>query len=198
MDPEIAAIDAALKQQGKTRADLGRHLGLDSAQVSRIFAMKRRIQRHEYQRTMEWLGMAAASGPPQGGGLIVPLPGMVPLYGWVGAASESRLTIADQNLRGYVPMHPNQAHVRDPFALEVSDISMVPRYEPGEIVYLSPHRWPARGQDCVVVTREHHGFLKRFVSRDPEQVNLWQLNPDGPLHFSLSEVEAIHTVVGRG
>ncbi len=44
-DPEIAAIDAALKAQGKSRAELGRLLGLDSAQISRIFANKRRLKR---------------------------------------------------------------------------------------------------------------------------------------------------------
>lgn len=197
IDPEIQAIDAAMKQQDKKRADLARLLGLDSAQVSRIFAGARRMQRHEYQRTLEWLGLANTA-TQSAGGAIVAMPGLVPLYGWVGAASDSRLTIADQNLRGYVPMHPNQAHVRDAFALEVSDISMAPRYEPGEIIYVAPHRWPTRGQDCVVVTRDSHGYLKRFISRDVDRVNLYQLNPEGPLHFDLAEVEAVHTVVGRG
>lgn len=197
IDPEITAIDQAMRAQGRSRADLGRLLGLDSAQVSRIFAGKRRLQRHEFQKTQEWLGLASA--PAQAaGGTIVPMPGMVPLYGWVGAASESRLTLADQNLRGYVPMHPNQAHIRDAFALEVSDISMVPRYEPGEIVYIAPHRWPTRGQDCVVVTLDAHGFLKRFVAREPNRVVLHQLNPDRPVYFELTKIEAIHTVVGRG
>lgn len=197
IDPEIEAIDAAMKAQGRSRADLGRLLGLDSAQISRVFAGKRRMQRAEHQKAVEWLGINA---PPAAlpGGRIVAMPGMVPLYGWVGAASDSRLTLADQNLRGYVPMHPNQAHVREPFALEVSDVSMVPRYKPGEIVYLAPHRWPSRDQDCVIVTRESHGFLKTFVRRDAGAIFTEQLNPAGELTFPLDEVEAVHAVVGRG
>lgn len=197
IDPEITAIDAAMKSQGKKPADLGRLLGLDSSQVSRMFAGRRRLQRHEHQRVMEWLGMAAA--PAQiPGAMVVPMPGMVPLYGWVGAASESRLTIADQNLRGYVPMHPNQAHVRDAFALEVADVSMSPRYEPGEIVYLAPHRWPKRDQDCVVVTTSQEGMVKRFIRRDETAVHLFQLNPEREFTVGLDQLEAIHTVVGRG
>lgn len=197
IDPEITAIDAAMKAQNRSRADFARLLGLDSAQVSRIFAGKRRLQRHEHQKALEWLGLSGVASQVSGGA-IVPMPGLVPLFGWVGAASESRLTIADQNLRGYVPMHPNQAHVRDAFALEVADISMIPRYEPGEIVYVAPNRWPARNQDCVLVTTDFHGFLKRYVGRDAEKVTLHQLNPDEDLSFVLSVIEAVHSVVGRG
>lgn len=195
MDPEIAAIDAAMREQGKTKADLGRLLGLDSASVSRIFGGKRRLQLHEAREIQAWLGGSARA--IEAGGKVMPMPGLVPLYGWVGAATESRLTIAEQNLRGYVPMHPNQQHVRDAFALEVSDISMVPRYEPGEIIYVAPNRWPSRGQDCVVVTVDGAGLLKRFVRRDPELLVLHQLNPDSELRFAIDEVAAIHSVVGR-
>lgn len=195
VDPEIAAIDAALKAKGFKRADLGRLLGLDSAQVSRIFSGRRRLQRHEARQIEDWLG-GKETRPASA--TIHPLPGMVPLYGWVGAASESRLTLAEQSLRGFVPMHPAQQNLREAFALEVADISMVPRYEPGEIVYLAPNRWPTRNQDMVLVTKESHGFLKRFISRDAERVTAWQLNPERELTYELKDVDAVHTVVGRG
>lgn len=196
MDPELESIDAELKRQGKVRADLGRKLGLDSSQVNRLFNGKRRLQRHEWRTIQEWLFGGEAPQTP--GGSVVALPNMVPLYGWVGASSESRLTIAEQNLRGFVPMHPAQAHVRDAFALEVADISMSPRYEPGEIVYLAPHRWPTPGKDCVVVTVHQEGLLKRFVRREADQVVLHQLNPDSDLNVVMEEIDAIHSVVGRG
>lgn len=196
VDPEITAIAEAMDAQGKSRADLGRLLGLDSSQVTRTFKGARRLQVHEHQKVMDWLGMSG-SVARQGGG-VVAMPGLVPLYGWVGAASASRLTIADQNLRGYVPMHPNQQHVRDAFALEVADVSMSPRYEPGEIVYLAPNRWPKRDQDCVLVTTESEGLLKRFIRRDDTKIHLFQLNPSSDLEFDLEKIEAIHTVVGRG
>lgn len=196
IDPDVLAIDAALKASSRPRADVGRLLGLDSTQLNRLFNGKRKLQKHEHQKVQEWLGLGAAAASTPGA-TILPMPGMVPLYGWVGAASENRLTLADQNLRGYVPMHPSQNLVRDPFALEVNDVSMVPRYEPGEIVYLAPNRWPIRGQDCVVVTTAGDGMLKRFLRKDAEAIHLFQLNPEKELSIPLSEIESVHSVVGR-
>jgi phage repressor protein C with HTH and peptisase S24 domain len=193
MDADVLAVRALMKDQGKTQADLGRLLGLDSSQVNRIFNGKRRIQRHEMEKIEEWLGQA----PKGATNNVVPMPHMVPLYGWVGAASAGRLTLAEQDLRGYVAMHPGQQHVRDAFALEVNDISMSPRYEPGEIVYLAPNRWPARDQDCVVVTIEGEGLLKRYVTRDAEKIVLRQLNPAKDIDVLLSDISSIHSVVGR-
>lgn len=198
-DPDIIAIAAALKAQGKPRADLGRLLGLDSAQVSRLFGGRRRLQRHEAQQAKAWLGLDTTSQAGRtSGGIVLPMPGMVPLYGWVGAASENRLTFAEQSIRGYVPAHPNQLHVREAFALEVADISMVPRYEPGEIIYISPNKWPARNQDCVMVNSEGNGLLKRYLRRDADQVVLYQLNPERELPVALTDLDQMHTVVGRG
>jgi len=194
MDSDVLAIRAAMREQSKSQADLGRLLGLDSSQVNRIFNGKRRIQHHEMRKIEEWLGTTPNQAAT---GVVVAGPHMIPLYGFVGAASEGRLTLAEQNLRGFVPMHPGQQHVRDAFALEVNDISMSPRYEPGEIVYLAPNRWPTRDQDCVIVTKEGQGLLKRYVRRDHEKVVLHQLNPDQDIDVPLGDIDAIHTVVGR-
>jgi SOS-response transcriptional repressor LexA len=196
LDPEIAKIAETLRERSMPNAALGRQLGLDSKQINRLLNGERRLQRHELEIAREWLWPGSAPTPR--GGTIVPMPSMVPLYGWVGAASAQRLTFAEQNLRGYVPMHPAQAGIRDAFALEVADISMSPRYEPGEIVYLAPRRWPARGQDCVVVTTSGSGFLKRFITLDEETMHCWQLNPAGEADYPRSDIEAVHAVVGRG
>ena len=188
-------IAARMAEQNKSKADLGRLLGLDSSQVNRIFNGKRRVQYHERLKIDEWLGQGQSLTPTTG--IVVAGPNMIPLYGYVGAASEGRLTLAEQNLRGFVPMHPAQQHVREAFALEVNDISMSPRYEPGEMVYLAPNRWPSRDQDCVVVTHEGQGLLKRFVRRELKKVVLHQLNPPMDIDVDLEDIEAIHSVVGR-
>jgi SOS-response transcriptional repressor LexA len=195
MDPEIAAIDSAMSAQGKSKADLGRLLGLDSASVSRIFSGKRRLQLHEAREIQAWLG--GDQRAIDAGGKVMPMPGLVPLYGWIVEAGKARLALTEEALRGYVPMHPNQQHVRDAFALEVSDITMIPRYEPGEIIYVAPSRWPSRGQDCVLLTEGGEGVLARFVRREAEQLVLHQLAPDLDLEFPMTAVAAIHSVVGR-
>ena len=197
MDADTTMIAARMAELKKTRAELGRLLGLDSSQVNRIFNGKRRIQYHERIKIDEWLGQGAMQPLTSTTGIVVAGPNMIPLYGYVGAASEGRFTMAEQNLRGFVPMHPAQQHVREAFALEVNDISMSPRYEPGEIVYLAPNRWPSRDQDCVIVKKDGEGVLKRFVRREYGKIVLRQLNPDRELEVGIDDIESIHTVVGR-
>lgn len=197
MDADTTLIAARMAELNKSRAELGRLLGLDSSQVNRIFNGKRRIQYHERLKIDEWLGQGPRQPLTPTTGIVVAGPNMIPLYGYVGAATEGRLTLAEQNLRGYVPMHPAQQHVREAFALEVNDISMSPRYEPGEIVYLAPNRWPSRDQDCVIVKKNGEGVLKRFVRRELARVVLRQLNPDEEIDVQLDDIDSIHTVVGR-
>ena len=195
VDPLITAIDEALKERDLPRAALGRKLGLDSKQINRLFNGERNLQHHEARVAQEWLWPNAA---PPSGGTVIPMPGMVPLYGWADAASSDRLALSELNLRAYVPMHPAQVNVINPFALEVHDLKMMPRYEPGEIIYVAPNRWPARGKDGVLVTTEGDGFLKRFVERDAKKITMFQLNPEQEVEFDLGIFEAMHAVVGRG
>lgn len=196
-DPEIRALAEAMDTKGFIKADLGRLLGIDGSQVTRIFNGRRRIQRHEWRKLEGWLGQDLAERPQLVDDVAI-LPGMVPLHGWAGAASDDRLTLAKQTLLGAVPRHPNQANVLGAFALRVQDDSMEPRYEPGEIVYIAPNQWPSRDQDCVLVTKEGFGYLKRYRGRQGELVNLFQFNPARELTFKASEIAAMHAVVGRG
>ncbi len=196
-NPELAVIRAAMDDRGFRYAEAARILGLDSSQMTRTFKGQRRLQLHEARKLREWLGLEGTA-PVTGTGNLSMMPGLVPLYGWVGAASANRLTLADTNLLGAVPMHPLQANVREPFALQVQDESMIPRYEPGEIIYLAPNRWPARSKYLVMETNEGDGYLKQFLRRDGDQVILHQLNPAEDIAFSTSQIRAVHTVIGSG
>ncbi len=197
IDPDIRSLAQAMDQRGLRRAELGRLLGVDASQVTRIFDGRRRIQRHEWRKIEGWLGQSVTEGVADIDDVAI-MPGMVPLYGWAGAASDDRLTLAKQTLLGAVPRHPNQANVLSAFALKVQDDSMVPRYEPGEVIYLAPNQWPGREQDCVLVTREGYGYLKRFRARTGERLKLIQFNPERELEFDVADVAAMHSVVGRG
>lgn len=193
---ELRALFERIYGAGKSNADLGRLLGIDGSQVTRIIKGDRQIQRHEWRKIEEWLGGSLDDLP--GDADVSVLPGLVPLYGWAGASTDDRLTFAEQTLIGAVPRHPNQANVRGAFALRISTDSMSPRYEPGEVVYVAPNQWPAREQDCVLVTSEGFGYLKRFVRRAEGQIILHQLNPAKDLPFDVEGVSAVHAVVGRG
>lgn len=194
-DPEIRSLAEAMDARGLRRSDLARHLGLDASQVTRIFDGRRRVQRHEWRKLQDWLGRPFEEREARGD--VALLPGMVPLYGWTGAASDDRLTAADQTLLGAVLRHPAQANVQGAYALQVQGDSMVPRYEPGETVFLAPNQWPAKGQDCVLVTRDGYSFLKRFSDRRGNTITLSQFNPTRELSFDAADIAAVHAVVGR-
>lgn len=196
-DPEIALIRSAMNERGVNQADAARILGLDSSQITRTFTGRRRLQLHEARKLREWLGLEGVA-PVTGGGSVALMPGLVPLYGWVGASSNERLTLAEENLLGAVPMHPAQVNIREPFALQVQDESMVPRYEPGEIVYLAPNRWPSRGKYLVLETKDGMGYLKQLLRREADQVVLHQLNPAEDLLIENSRIRTAHAVIGSG
>ena len=194
--PELRSLFERIYGSGKTNADLGRLLGIDGSQVTRIIKGERQIQRHEWRRIEDWLGGSLEEISEDAD--VAVMPGLVPLYGWAGASTDDRLTFADQTLIGAVPRHPNQANVRGAFALRISTDSMSPRYEPGEVVYVAPNQWPAKEQDCVLVTSEGFGYLKRFIRRVEGQIILHQLNPAKDIPFAIESVSAVHAVVGRG
>ncbi|WP_309628224.1 S24 family peptidase [Brevundimonas sp.] len=195
-DPEIRALAEAMDAKGFKKSELGRLLGIDASQVTRIFDDRRRIQRHEWRKVESWLGQEISRAGETSE--ISILPGMVPLYGWAGAASDDHLTLAQQTLLGAVPRHPNQANIIGAYALKVAGDSMVPRYEPGETIYIAPNQWPSRDQDCVLVTKDDYGYLKRYVGRDAKTVTLTQFNPPRDWSFEKDNVAAVHAVVGRG
>ena len=89
------------------------------------------------------------------------------------------------------------------YALYVQGVSMEPRFEQGELVYVDTRR-PPSAKDYVVVQLcgtegdEHTvvtAMIKRLARRSSQYVDLEQFNP--PLHFRLpiGRVHSIHRVV---
>ncbi len=56
----VALLFEELERQGRSRASLGRLLGLDGAQVFRIASGRRRLRLDEWQKAQAWLGLAGA------------------------------------------------------------------------------------------------------------------------------------------
>jgi len=76
---------------------------------------------------------------------------------------------------------------------------MSPRYEPGELIFVSPRR-PARiGDDVVIVRRDGDGeqcaYIKRLLRRGGEEVVVEQFNPPKEIRFLAADIEAIHLVL---
>jgi len=160
------------------------------------------------------LGKVTSSVPP-GGDADIPidrLPQDVPVYGTaLGADLQindgdvvlhvERTIVELTDVAYYIRRMPGIAGDREAYGLTVVGMSMAPRYEDGDPIYVSPRKQPAIG-DYVVVQMNGEGsgevisaLVKRLVGRTSEAYELEQFNP--PMRFKVlrASVARIHRVV---
>lgn len=100
----------------------------------------------------------------------------------------------------YVRRPPALAGARDVYALYIEGSSMEPRYMPGELVIVHPHRPPRMG-DAVIVqfrTGEHapiQAMIGFFQGRTATRVKLRKLNPEAMVELNRETVIAVHKVL---
>ena len=92
-------------------------------------------------------------------------------------------------------------NVPDAYAVYVVGNSMEPRYFPGELLYIHPHKPHPKNSFVLVqikneVGQSPLGYVKQFISLTPTRLILRQLNPEKEIEFERSDVIAIHRVVG--
>lgn len=99
----------------------------------------------------------------------------------------------------YVKRPTRLAAMRDVYALYVQGDSMSPRFEPGELLFVNPHRDPRPGDDVVVQflaeNNEVAAMVKRYVRRSPEMLTLSQFNPPRDIYLDLERVLSMDRVM---
>ncbi len=130
--------------------------------------------------------------------LLETLPIDVPVVG-VAAASVAGAFIVD-GIIDRVRRPPGLIHAKNIYALYVRGESMVPRFRPGELIFVSPDRPPAAGDDVVIQTKNHEGaqiesWLKEYIRSDGSRFITKQLNPSGTIEFISSQVVGVHRVL---
>lgn len=124
-------------------------------------------------------------------------PDMIPILGHANASS-SAIMLNHEDPIGEAPRHPNQKGVRNAFYLKIYDESMAPRYYPGERAAVNGGSMPLTKEDCIIEMNNGEAYIKQFLRTSTKDVVCRQLNPDKEWKRPLSEVKAIHAVVGRG
>lgn len=122
----------------------------------------------------------------------------IPLCGAV-AGSEEAFVVNDGHNEGEtVARHPLLRGIDGAFAAYVLGESMVPRFNPGEIVYIHPARPPMKGWPCVIEMKNGEGYLKIYDGMDDANVHVTQYNPAKKRHFRRADVRRVMLVVGTG
>lgn len=96
---------------------------------------------------------------------------------------------------------PGIRHAKGVFALNVVGTSMVPRYDPGELIYCQ--KVPPVPGDYVVVelypadesAPAGKSFIKRLTKRTGLRIECEQFNPPKSLEFDAGDVKAIYRVI---
>jgi transcriptional regulator with XRE-family HTH domain len=121
----------------------------------------------------------------------------VPVLGQEGSKLGA-IVINEKEEAGRVSAHPQQAGVRRAFAFYTRGETMAPRYRSGELVYVVSNRPPVEGQDCLIELKTGDACLRQFLRQTEGKLVYRQLNPEKEFRRDLSEIKALHTVVGRG
>lgn len=130
---------------------------------------------------------------------LPPMPRDVPVLGTAAGSRRGAFQL-DSLAIDYVRRPPGLGETRDIYALYVVGDSMVPRFEEGELIYVSERR-PARIGDYVVVQvcdgtdGTVSAYCKRLRRRTDDTVTLEQLNPAAEIDLPASSVKAVHRIL---
>ena len=90
---------------------------------------------------------------------------------------------------------------KDIFALYVEDVSMVPAFRPGGLIFVDRIRKPDIGDDVVVeiapanARDEQRALLKRLVGRSGSTVRLEQFNPAKVIELPEKQIINLYRVM---
>lgn len=128
--------------------------------------------------------------------------GKVPILGYAAAGEPDRFIMLN-DVSGEADVPAPLSDVEGAYALYVYGTSMIPRYYPGELVYVHPRKPLTPDCFCVVqVGRDKNnpdgGFIKQYKSWDSEKLHVFQFNPDREIDFPNDMIIDVHRIVGSG
>lgn len=123
----------------------------------------------------------------------------LPIYGWAAGSAAGVETVAPDPV-DYISCPPSLLGVDGAYALRTRGESMAPRYFPGEILFVHPHKTLRSGDHVVIQTQRFEGsgtetWVKRFDSQDAENIYASQYNPQAKIVFRKTQVAYIHRVL---
>ncbi len=122
-------------------------------------------------------------------------PDLIPVRGAARGGLEQEMFLEDGPI-DYAPRPPCLAQARDAYALYVVGDSMMPRFRPGMLLFVNPHRPPRREAGVVVIKQNSVVLIKEYVELKEDRLVLHQHNPDCFLEILRNEVTSFHCVVG--
>lgn len=211
------------------KSRLAEHLGLEPSMISRMIQTSpdkemREIGPLELTKMIEFF----AASPPKGlsfrvileegqpipsrardtPSAIVPIGAMnlalgtkdVPIMGTSVGGKDGEFYLNGETL-DYARRLPGITHNKQVFGVHIEGDSMMPKFEPGELVYASPGRPSAPGDHIIIELAPTPGeragpaFVKRLVKRTGNRLICAQYNPAMEVEYDAREVKAIYRII---
>lgn len=210
------AIRLARKQRGKVMRNISEFLDLDVAAIGNWESGRNMPSTSNLLKVAQYLQIdAAALGrgevvflgdelpadaePISSLGLPPAGPTDVELLGTAVGGDDGDFTLNGE-VTGYVRRPPGIAGLRKVFALHVLSTSMVPRYDPGELIYVGG-RDPVPGDHVVIEMfpeeneRAGKAFVKKLVERTTSTILVEQYNPPRQISFDRYAIKHLWRVI---
>ncbi len=211
-----AAIKRARKQRGLVMREVAAHLGVHTAAIGNYESGKNLPSTENLIALSEFLRVdqgalsrgevvSTTDEPLADAERVTDMapiptgPNDIELLGTTAGGDDGDFRFNGEN-QGYVRRPPGLANIRKAFALHVISESMVPRYMPGELIYVGG-REPVPGDHVVIdLFPENEGevgksYIKYFVRRTGADLIVSQYNPPKELTFNRYAVKALWRVI---
>lgn len=169
--------------------------------------------------SLEWLLTGVGNGPvaqPQGApanpvpnfrGAPMPAkdisswPADLPVYGTAAAGPDGAFELNNGEITEWIRRPPMLATVAKAYAVRCEGTSMVPVFEPGDLVCVHPKRPVSVGDYVLIVLHPNAegenpaAFVKRLVRRGADRIEVDQINGARRMTFAWSKIDQLHYVI---
>lgn len=125
----------------------------------------------------------------------------LPVYGTAEGGPDGAFELNNGEITEWIRRPPILASVAKAYAVRCEGTSMVPVFEPGDLVCVHPRRPVSIGDYVLIVMKpavegeNPAAFLKRLVRRTADEIEVDQLNGGKRRKFAWSKIDQVHYVV---
>ena len=206
-----AALDRATKSQTDLARELSAYLGrtIDRAAVNKMISGRRAVAADELLAIAQILGVEIPSGSQKNVAnnaqdvSLSPNPiarPTVPVHGKPDMARGNRVVFSTNDQVGATFSPPGLDTVPGIWATYVHTEEMLPRYRPGEMVWMNPNQPVKRGDDVLVKIKDVEpakslGIIREFVAWEDGGLVLAMHNPARKDTYAREDVLSIDPIV---
>lgn len=190
----IYQINEALKKQGISQATLAERTGMNQKTVNNLLSGRtKKVDLQIVNRLKSALGLASRPASA----FDIPHPsGRIPIISWAQAGPDGFFEDSFPTGSGFGEIN-RPYDVTDPnaYALIISGDSMTPKFEPGDVILVSPNMGVRTGDYAVVRLKDGTVAAKRVKARNDGFV-LESINPDyPPVECRAEDLVFLHRIV---